>query len=147
MTGWCTRPRFEMKLGPRWCRSRPISGPPRRPAFSPGSMFFLRDPVRMPILRWTPKDLTFDHVILQRSRGGPHHLGECRHRLQPLQNLTKGGPVCPNHAKMHSGAIRARISPSVNEAARNMDAGFRPIICTTKLGGIICTGISVAGRP
>ena len=70
--------------------------PPGGPAFTRFNVF-LRDnfSCQYCLDRLPTHDLTFDHVI-PRSRGGPHHLGERRHRLrhlQPAQGLAAAARV------------------------------------------------------
>ena len=74
--------RFEMRL-PSVVSLKTYIKPARNPAFTRFNVF-LRDQLRMPILRRPqgPHLRSSDPAL----QGRPHHLGKCRHRLQPLQS-------------------------------------------------------------
>ena len=74
--------RFEMKL-PSVVSLKTYIRPARHPAFTRFNVF-LRDEFECQYCG-DPRDLTFDHVV-PRSQGRAHYLGECRHRLQPVQS-------------------------------------------------------------
>ena len=93
--------RFEMKL-PSVVSLKTYIRPARRPAFTRFNVF-LRDQFECQYCG-DPKDLTFDHVD-SAQQGRPHHLGKCRHRLQPLQPDQGRAPAQPGQdASAHPAA-------------------------------------------
>ena len=96
--------RFEMQL-PSVVSLKTYIKPARNPAFTRFNVF-LRDQFECQYCG-DPKDLTFDHVI-PRSQGRAHHLGKCRHRLQPLQSDQGRAHAQPGQ---DASAPSARTSP------------------------------------